>query len=184
MARRRYNNRRSRSSSGTRRRLFWARRRVSLTYTDAERAYPPTCSQSSRQPTMPTSSEFTITRVIGTVVVWTEESDVETSRWFSLGFRVADSATVAEADTDTEQLNLTPNNNPHADWMYARNQPIWFSPSATGLSRQPLQFEIDNRSQRRLDELGQSLYAFSGVHQSPPNNVQAAMDLHVLCKRP
>ena len=127
---------------------------------------------------------FTITRVIGTVVVWTEESDVETSRWFSLGFRVADSATVAEADTDTEQLNLTPNNNPHADWMYARNQPIWFSPSATGLSRQPLQFEIDNRSQRRLDELGQSLYAFSGVHQSPPNNVQAAMDLHVLCKSP
>ena len=85
---------------------------------------------------------------------------------------MADSATVAEADTDTEQLNLTPNNNPHADWMYARNQPIWFSPSATGLSRQPLQFEIDNRSQRRLDELGQSLYAFSGVHQSPPNNVR------------
>ena len=39
MARRRYNNR-GRSSSGTRRRLFWARRRVNLTYTDAERAYP------------------------------------------------------------------------------------------------------------------------------------------------
>ena len=39
MARRRYTNR-GRSSGGTRRRLFWARRRVNLTYTDAERAYP------------------------------------------------------------------------------------------------------------------------------------------------
>ena len=97
---------------------------------------------------------------------------------------MADSATVAEADTDTEQLNLTPNNNPHADWMYARNQPIWFSPSATGLSRQPLQFEIDNRSQRRLDELGQSSTPSPAFTSHLPNNVQAAMDLHVLCKRP
>jgi len=183
MARRRYNNR-GRSSSGTRRRLFWARRRVNLTYTDTERAYPTDLLSEFQAAYDADLFGFTVTRVLGTVVVWTEENNVETSRWFSLGFRVADTATVDEADTDAEQLNLTPNNNPFADWMYARNQPIWFSPSSTGLSRQPVQFEIDNRSQRRLDELGQSLYAFSGVHQSPPSNVQAAMDLHVLCKRP
>lgn len=183
MARRRYNNR-GRSSSGTRRRLFWARRRVNLTYDGTERAYPTDMLSEFQAAYDADLFGFTITRVLGTVVVWTEENNVETSRWFSLGFRVADTATVEEADTDAEQLSLTPNNNPFADWMYARNQPIWFSPSSTGLSRQPVQFEIDNRSQRRLDELGQSLYAFSGVHAEPPSNVQAAMDLHVLCKRP
>ena len=68
--------------------------------------------------------------------------------------------------------------------MYATNVPVWFSLGCgTGLVRHPYYFQIDNR-QRRLDELGQSLYLFSGVHASPPNNVQAGIDVHVLCKRP
>ena len=183
MARRRYSNR-GRSGGQSRRRLFWARRRVNLVYTDTERAYPTDLLSEFQAAYDADLFGFTVTRVLGTVCLWTEESDVETSRWWSGGIRVADSAGVNEADTDPEQLNLTPANNPHADWMYATNVPIWFSPSATGLARYPYYFQIDNRSQRRLDELGQSLYLFSGVHASPPNNVQAGIDVHVLCKRP
>ena len=126
MARRRYSNR-GRSGGQSRRRLFWARRRVNLVYTDTERAYPTDLLSEFQAAYDADLFGFTVTRVLGTVCLWTEESDVETSRWWSGGIRVADSAGVNEADTDPEQLNLTPANNPHADWMYATNVPIWFS---------------------------------------------------------
>ena len=107
MARRRYSNR-GRSGGQSRRRLFWGSAAGQPRAHDTERAYPTDLLSEFQAAYDADLFGFTVTRVLGTVCLWTEESDVETSRWWSGGIRVADSAGVNEADTDPEQLNLTP----------------------------------------------------------------------------
>ena len=61
--------------------------------------------------------------------------------------------------TDERQSARLPINDPHVDWMYARNNlGITHGTDSAEIDvAQGNRVELDLRSQRRLDELGQSL---------------------------
>ena len=187
MARSRYSNRRG---SAPRRRLFWARRAGLVTLTEANLA-----SQQSLLATFQEAYDadlfgFTVTRIIGHYTHWTSDAtDVSTTYNLSVGIRVDETSDTQGID-DTQQSDRLPINDPHVDWMYARNNlGITYGTSASATTDQTAiqannRVELDLRAQRRLDELGQSLYLVGGLNSYPGEDVYVWYDFHVLCKRP
>lgn len=130
---------------------------------------------------------FTITRIVGNMTMTSSDTAPAPPYMWSVGLRVEDGSTIAAVNTDAEQRTLAPDEDPYSDWMYATNR-HGFSTSEgnVGLSSGPNRWEIDIRSQRRLDELGQSLYLFTGADLGGGlvETTQLSYDLNVLCKRP
>lgn len=185
MARRRTSNR---GRSGTnRRRLFWARRTALSAFTAADRAASYNLLADFETAYGADLFGFTVTRIIGHYTYWTtSNTGVATTYNVSTGIRVDDESEI-DGSTEAEQIARLPVNDPFTDWMFARNN-IGVT-TTTGDPAQGFQLalnrvDLDLRSQRRLDELGQSLYWFVGLNASPGSDVNVWWDFHILCKRP
>ena len=133
---------------------------------------------------------FTVTRIIGHYTYWTSDAtDVSTTYNLSVGIRVDETSDTQGID-DTQQSDRLPINDPHVDWMYARNNlGITYGTTASATTDQTAiaannRVELDLRAQRRMDELGQSLYLVGGLNDYPGEDVYVWYDFHVLCKRP
>lgn len=135
---------------------------------------------------------FTVTRIRGYYTFWApNQPDVTTSANLSLGIRIGTENAVPA--TDAEQAELIPINDEYADWMYTRNN-LLLMPGSTSLTPTPSEqamgnrVELDLKAQRRLDEMGQSLFLFAGVNApiEPDTDTEltAWWDFNILCKRP
>lgn len=188
MARRRTSN--GRRSNANRRRLFWARRTELNQFQAADLAQSNNLLEDFEGAYGADLFGFTITRIVG-FYTWWAPNTTATSTTFtvSAGIRVDDESEIA-GSTDTEQVARLPINDQFVDWMYARNNlGATQSTSAPTGPDVPFQIsrnmvELDLRSQRRLDELGQSLFFFHGLNASPGDDVFFWYDLNILCKRP
>lgn len=132
---------------------------------------------------------FTVTRIRGHLSVWpqsTEDFPVGTPVTYSAGIRVVDDAAIEQADTDETHVPLLPMQDHHADWMWLTRETIMTPPDFVGAG-QPfgvMRHEIDVKAQRRIDELGQGLYALSGNSGIDEAPLSYDLDLSILMKRP
>lgn len=135
---------------------------------------------------------FTVTRIRG---YWTHYTpDVEepsTTYHMSLGIRTDERIDAGQADTDPEQLQRSPFEDPYSDWMYARNS-VGIRPSPGDLTSTGVQLglnkeQVDIKSQRKLSELGESLYMVA-EHNLEPELAEVGVvliwDFHILLKQP
>ena len=183
MARRRTSNYRR---SAPCRRMFWARRAGLVTLTEDNVASQQSLLADFQAEYDADLFGFTVTRIVGHYTHWTSGSElVSTSYNLSVGIRV-DESVDTENVTDERQSARLPINDPHVDWMYARNNlGITHGTDSAEIDiAQGNRVELDLRSQRRLDELGQSLYLVGGLNSYPGDDVYVWYDMHVLCKRP
>ncbi len=178
---------RGRRSTAPRRRLFWARRQSLLQFTETNQATPQNLLGPFQEAYGADLFGFTVTRIVGHYTWWTADDQTTATTYnFSVGIRT-DEQEQAAGDTDTRQQQQIPANSPHDDWMYVRNN-LGIA-SGTGAPEEVEQsalnrIELDLKSQRRLDELGQSLYIYAGLNDYPGVDVWAWYDLNILCKRP
>jgi hypothetical protein len=135
---------------------------------------------------------FTVTRIVGHVTHWGAGGpSTQLAYTYSAGIRVDDQNQWTPSDTDARQLALTPYHDPYSDWMWTRNS-VGAAPtgsaSAAAINDQQAhnRVELDLRSQRRLDELGQSLFYIHGILEELPTaeSMVVFTDINVLCKRP
>lgn len=132
---------------------------------------------------------FTVTRIRGHLSVWVNSSEdfpAGTPVTYSAGIRVVDDASIEEDDTDAEHVPLLPMQDHHADWMWLTRETC-FTPPDLISSNQPVlahRHEIDVKAQRRIDELGQGLYALSGNSGIDEAPLSYDLDLSILMKRP
>jgi hypothetical protein len=183
MARRRNTN--SRRSSGPRRRLFWARSTDVAQYSEGS---PARWSNLLGQFNADYGADlfgFTVTRIVGHYSWFAADSqDVSTAYRLPVGIRVDEQS---ESIAGNARLDKLPINDPNADWMYVRNNyGITDSVQTHSSTRENAEnrVELDLRSQRRLDELGQSLYLYHGMVPFTDVTVTFHWDLNILCKRP
>lgn len=182
MARRRNSYRRS---SAPKRRLFWARRAGLITFSPANYAGIYDLLGDFQEEYGADLFGFTVTRILGNYTFWAAPESTTTTFNLSTGIRVDDESEIS-GSTAGWRASKVPIQDPHVDWMWARNN-LGFHPSESeeAASIAPLnRVNLDLRSQRRLDELGQSLYLFAGLNAEPVDSVYAWYDFHVLCKRP
>lgn len=183
MARRRYSNRGR--SNANRRRLFWARRSNLSTFSASNYAGIYDLLGPFQTAYDADLFGFTVTRIIGHYQYWAAPQATTTTFNVSTGIRIDDQSEIEGSDASW-RLGKLPVNDPHVDWMWSRNN-LGFHPSESEepASVSPLtRVELDLRSQRRLDELGQSLYMFMGINDAPVDDIFVWWDFHVLCKRP
>lgn len=186
--------RRTRSYRRTapKRRLFWARTHGLQDLTTADSASTGDLLNDFQTQYGADLFGFTVTRIRGHISVQVAgQPDVSSPYNLSYGIRVDDESEIT-GGTDANQQDRLPANDPFADWMYIRN--LWaIAPGSTSVEPSPTtqlfqnRVEIDIRSQRRLDELGQSLFQYVGVDGGVPDGFEAVnfyWDLHILCKRP
>lgn len=171
--------------SAPRRRLFWARRSGLATFTSTNYAGIYDLLGPFQEEYGADLFGFTVTRILGTVQHWAAPETTSTTYNLSTGIRVDDQSEI-EGSAASDRLQRLPVNDPHTDWMWARNN-LGFH---AGETMEPAtlayynRFTLDLRSQRRLDELGQSLYWFAGINAAPVDDISMWYDFHVLCKRP
>lgn len=184
MARRRNTNAR-RSGGQSRRRLFWARRNGLISFPEGNLG-----SQQDLLSTFQAAYDadlfgFTVTRVVGHYTWWVSEAQaVSTTFNLSVGIRI-DEQVDTTGITDERQQNRLPANDPFADWMYVRNNLGVAGGTTSENAPYRNTVELDLRSQRRLDELGQSLFLFAGHAGSyAGSDTHFWYDLNILCKRP
>lgn len=131
----------------------------------------------------------TVTRIRGEVgLQWNLAAGASPAfRSIDLGIRVADVAPLV--GTDAEQIQYLPTSRPYSDWMFARR----FLVTGTAVDApadarvNAIKYvDIDIKSQRRVDELQQSLFAFTGTGLAVPAGETAsiAYDLHILLRKP
>lgn len=190
MARRRHSN--SRGSSSNRRRLFWARTCQTFSITPNNRAQPIDLLYAFQQAYGADLFGFTVTRIVGHVTHWSMGGSSSNAAYtYSSGIRVDDQNQWTSTDTDARQLALVPYNDPYSDWMWVRNSEGYAttgtaSADAVWQQQKSNRVELDLRAQRRLDELGQTLFWIHGVPEDLPTatSLFAFTDVNVLCKRP
>lgn len=127
---------------------------------------------------------FTVTRIRGLLRFAYDQTTVVERHDASFGIRVANDNLPDVVNDEAERLLIAPTGDPHADWMWLYNDSHYTNVAATGSYAQ-YEVPIDIKAQRRLDELGQSLFflgAFGGADFEAFVNVTVA--LRVLCKRP
>lgn len=181
------NRRSSRRSSNPRRRLFWAQFSSVLTAGPTTAPVP-----MAPQNLLETFEDdygadlfgFTVTRIRGLIRFAYDQTTVVERHDVSFGIRIAAQSSVENADEELEQLNLSPAGDPHSDWMWVYNDTHY-----THLDGSPqyaeYPVEVDIRAQRRLDELGQSLFMFGAFANADLESfVNMTLNLRVLCKRP
>lgn len=105
---------------------------------------------------------FTVTRTIIHLDNWTGDATTQTRLPWGAGIRVADRVIEdSVVDTESEQQMQDPISDPYADWMFYHR---WDAMSGDGTSRGiGYRQDFDIKSQRKLSELGQSLYLIGGV---------------------
>lgn len=183
-----------RRGSGTRRRMFWARELIDETVSFTDRAQIVDLLLRFSTEYGADLFGFTVTRIVGNLTYWQDSADPDGGepQGVSVGIRVEDRASVQAIDTSAERLTTIPASDPFSDWMYVTNR--YYNGFAGGTigSVQSListenRWEIDLKAQRRLDELGQSLYLYLGQIGTPEATSSALRimgDINVLCKRP
>lgn len=129
---------------------------------------------------------FTITRIRGLIRFAYDNTDVVERHDASFGIRVADERAVLNSDgSEVDQINLSPSGDPHADWMWIYNDTHYTATAATSSTYPQYLREIDIKAQRRLDELGRSLFMFGAFAVADFQSfVNMTISLRVLCKRP
>lgn len=182
--------RRSSIVRSPKRRLFWARTRVNHSITGTtDLVFIDDLLATFQAAYDADLFGFTITRIRGNLATRTVSATTTAgTAQMTAGIRVDDQNAVTVIDTDAEQITQMPTGDPHADWMWTRNWAVEY-PSTTALAAgaQSLwSFDFDIKAQRRLDELGQSLYLFSGRESATENTAVSLMswDFSILCKRP
>lgn len=185
--------RRRMARTAPRRRLMWARYTNTFGLTTSNSAFTPDLLFSYQQLVGADVEGTTITRIRGQVAISLEASSGGAAVNFNkvnFGIRVADSASMEQLETDAEQHAVLPDQAPGSDWMYARSFLVpTTSASATYTERvlAAREFELDIKSQRRFDEVQQSLYLFTGISPGDfgaPTGGQIRLDIHTLLKRP
>lgn len=183
MARRRNSNR---GRSAPRRRMFWARRAELSTLNADGYAFSHDLLQDFQDAYSADLFGFTVTRVVGHFTWWASAQTVATTFNLSMGLRVDDSNQVQSVPAD-QRVGTLPIRDPFVDWMWVRNNggATVGETDAPALQMANNRVELDLRSQRRLDELGQSLYLFHGLNTPiEGEDIFLWYDLHILCKRP
>jgi len=185
MARRRSSNGR-RMGSSSRRRLFWARFDGQQTFTTGNDGLVVNLLADFETAYGADLFGFTITRIVGNFTHASNAGTAAAGYTLGVGLRIEDEQSVSNTNTDAEQIALAPQNDQFSDWMFARVM----HGAVTGatdyaLALQESRYEIDLRSQRRLDELGQSLYLMAAASREPlTSDVDFNYSLNILCKRP
>lgn len=190
---------RSYRKSGPRRRMFWARETGFASFNANNLAGVSNLLQRFEGEYGADLFGFTVTRIRGHMSHFMDSTltePVQTTEWITRGIMVESESDIATMD-DQAVFQNTPYTSPHDDWMWARNQVGVTPPSQVGTGLEARQqtfaqqlaenrFEFDLKSQRRLDELGQSLYLFAGFGETPSDGSECFFewDLHILCKRP
>lgn len=129
---------------------------------------------------------FTVTRIVGNFKTRASGGTVPDTVRVSSGIRVEDQQAIANTNTDTEQGELSPFFDPYTDWMWARNEyHVNSAASEAAVVLNTSRVDIDLRSQRRLDELGQSLYLFNQFDRGTTvTSISYQYNLNMLMKRP
>lgn len=173
------------------RRLFWATYNVATTLGSNNRAAIGDMLSDFNADYGADLVGFTVTRIRGTISWGPAGQAAAPWGWYSVGIRKGNEKGMSIADTDEEQIALQPSQDPHGDWMYQRMTSAWVPSTQTGEGHDvqlAVQLgawvnEIDIKAQRRLDELGDSLFYF--VEQGPE---QGTTNIHgrfrLLLKRP
>ena len=140
-------------SRAPRRRMFWARRAGIITLTTDNLA-----SQQSLLADFQTEYGadlfgFTVTRIVGHYTYWTADAPtLSTTYNLSVGIRVDESSDTQGID-DVQQGDRIPVNDPHVDWMYARNNLGTTTESTTVSTAEQAalnRVELDLKAQRRM----------------------------------
>lgn len=170
------------------RRMFWARRYVSETVTGTTNVSFISDLLSEFESAYGADLfGFTVTRIRGNFAFYSQSADTSPGTYtYSSGIRIGTDSQIG--DTDAEQAASDPFTDPFADWMWVRNFTAPY-PSTTALAAgNPgyVHFDVDIKSQRRLDELGQGLYLYHGRQSASDTaaTIQMNADLHILLKRP
>lgn len=186
MARRRSSYRRG---SAPRRRMFWARAHNLATLSETNTAQVINLLSPYQASANTDVEGVTVTRIRGHYTWWSGAQATNTSFNLGTGIIVQDQSVAAQLDTDPEQNATSPwdADGQYRDWMYVRNN-LGITEPATGENQSAAvaanRVELDLKSQRRFDEVNQSLYAYVGLNEFPGENVFFWYDLHVLLKRP
>lgn len=178
--------------------MFWARRRFTAAVTPDQYVHFVDLLSPYQTESNSDIEGCTITRIRGhfwpfNLVGTTGEPEIHT---LSVGIKVDDEGQFSlRSQTELAQLYLpsgpgigtgpgasTP---AHQDWMYVRNENfvVETEPNMAQL-RQAYTTELDLKSQRRMDELTQSLFFIVGTANPPATSFNFYADMHVLVKRP
>lgn len=178
-------NRRFRSTT-PRRRMFWAQQNVMQTTTGSQPIgnQPLNLLGEFEDEYGADLFGFTVTRIRGHLTFAFDQTDVVERHDPSYGIRVSSEAQTATTNTNLERLGTAPVEDPHADWMWVYNDTLYTNLN-TGWMYAQYKVDVDIKAQRRLDELGQSLYLFSAWGGSDFTSfVNVFISLRILCKRP
>lgn len=186
MARRRTSYRRG---SAPRRRMFWARAHNLATLSETNQAQVFNLLSPYQASANTDVEGVTVTRIRGHYTWWSAAQAINTSFNLGVGIIVQDQSVYAQLDTDPEQQATAPwdEHGQFRDWMYVRNN-LGITDPASGEDQSATiaanRVELDLKSQRRFDEVNESLYAYAGLPEFPGENVYFWYDLHILLKRP
>ena len=125
----------------------------------------------------------TITRIRGRIAwAYFPETSLQEPLIASWGIRV-DESQVTNL-TDTQQVERLQQH--YADWLMYEQRYVWPSVEGEGLVSPNLIHEdvVDIRSQRRLDELQQSLYFVAGVPGIAAGEIKVRANFNILLKKP
>lgn len=127
---------------------------------------------------------FTVTRIRGRITWAYDQTTVVERHDASFGIRVADEGAINNLTTEDDRVQISPTFDKHADWMWVHQDTHYTNLSAGWMYAQ-YSVDVDIKAQRRIDELGQSLYllgSFGGADFE--SFVNMFFSLRVLCKRP
>lgn len=187
MARRRTSYRRG---SAPRRRMFWARAHNLATLSESNYAQTLNLMSPYQESAASDVEGVTVTRIRGHYTWFASGQAVSQTFNLGLGIIVQDQSVAGQLDTESEQQATAPwdQYGQFRDWMYVRNN-LGVTPTSEIGATSPEELstnrvELDLKSQRRFDEVNESLYLYVGLNDYPGENVYFWYDLHVLLKRP
>lgn len=179
-------NRRSSRRTAPRRRMFWATTNTLFSAGPTTAPVPSAPFDLLEQFSDEYGADlfgFTVTRIRGFIRFAYDTTSVVERHDASFGIRVGDEVSMNNATTEQNRIDLIPTFDKHADWMWVYEDSHYTNTTGIPWAQYPV--EVDIKAQRRIDELGQSLFllgGFGGADFEALVNVSIA--LRVLCKRP
>lgn len=185
----RYRARRTPRRSVARRKLQWATFSnvggEGLEFSDTNMASPANALTDFETAQGSDVSSATITRIRGHVWWVPAATAVQEYTGLALGFMIWNSSD-ASTLTDAQQANRL--NQPYRDWMYYKRIQTASAAADLGVTTTGWQNEldVDIKSQRKFDELNETLYFFAGLTDSigDGNSIRVFYDFRILLKRP